>query len=100
MHMKVSRHAERRMRKRLGIGRDSCLRMAERIYEKGKKYSDTTGRLRRYIDFVRFKEGENKDFDVRVYGNYIYIYKEEVLITVYEIDKKLKRLACGDFNQS
>jgi hypothetical protein len=84
---KVTKHAEKRMKQRLGLNRKASCRHATMVLNKGKKHNEASGRLKRYLDklFLEYKSSNN----TRVYGEYVYLFNRNNLITVFEIDKKL-----------
>ena len=86
----VSKHAYKRMKERCGWNKSAALRMAHRAYEKGIKYSDVTGRLRRYIDSEHYRTEANAD--IRLYGYFVFVYCGNHLITVYGVPPHLRTL--------
>lgn len=48
--MRVSRHADERTRKRVGVPRSAVKRMAEKALAEGVQRHETHGPLRRYLD--------------------------------------------------
>lgn len=94
--MHITRHAEKRMKQRMGLSRKSAHRIAQRAWFNGVIYKHLSGRMRRYIDALRFK---NKDsVVVKVYGMFVYVFEREgpTLITVHHIANKFKRLKVED----
>ena len=79
-------HSYKRAKERLGWSKATLDRMVEKAFDEGLAYSDTKGRLRKYID-KRFKFGE-----VRIYAEHIFFFNGDVLITVYRLDNKLLKL--------
>lgn len=88
--IKVSRHAERRMRERCGYGKKTCQRMAERAFQNGITADSATGKLKSYMDdlFEYNRTGNN----IRIYGEHIYIFCDSSLITVMSLPAEYKKI--------
>lgn len=88
--MIVSKHAEKRMRKRLNIPRSAIYKVAYNAMIKGKsrdKQSDA--RLRKYISW---KLGcSPKGSLIKVYANYIYVFRNDVLVTMFALPGRLTK---------
>ena len=87
----VTIHAGKRMKERLGANKRSCLRIARNAYERGARYVDTNGAMRRYLDKQIDKAGRG-DYDWRVYGEHLYVFAPcGALVTVIELGKTMKK---------
>jgi hypothetical protein len=85
----VTKHAEKRMRQRLGLNKKSVQRMAEKALEEGIAHSDSKGRLHKYLDWQALSCGNKCKW--RIYGEYIYCFSmQDVLITVLPLNNYLK----------
>lgn len=85
--MIITKHAQRRMRQRCGVGKNSVKRMAKKVYDFGMTHSDTTGNLKKWVDGLYFY---NKSANqIRLYGDKAYIFHNQVLITVVQIPQNL-----------
>lgn len=89
MKIKVSKHAEQRMRERCGLNKKSIERIAQKAYDKGIKHESTKGRLRKWITGVYFKN--TKANNIRLYGDMLYVFCENVLVTVFQIPHYLSK---------
>lgn len=89
MKVEITRHAEQRIRERMGLNKKSIERMAQKAYDNGIKHSETKGRLRKYITKVYF-QNENAN-NIRLYGNMLYIFSNERLITVFYLPRDLTK---------
>lgn len=86
--IKVSRHAYERLHERCGLSRKAAIRMAEKAFYTGMKHSDTKGQINRWITSLYFN---NKNANnIRLYGNFVYIFCNKILVTVLEIPNNLK----------
>lgn len=86
--IEVSRHAYERLHERCGLGRKAATRMAEKAFYIGMKHSDTKGQINRWITSLYFN---NKNANnIRLYGNFAYIFCNKILVTVLEIPNNLK----------
>lgn len=85
--MIITKHAQRRMRQRCGVGKNSVKHMAKKVYDFGMTHSDTTGNLKKWVDGLYFY---NKSANqIRLYGDKAYIFHNQVLITVVQIPQNL-----------
>ncbi len=82
----VTNHAFKRAKKRLGLNRKATRRMARKAYCQGLRPLDTTGGVKFYLETKRAENGT-----VRIYGEYIYVFVDFALVTMYEIPQILKR---------
>lgn len=84
--MKVSRHAKRRTRERLGLPTKAAHTNAQKALQHGfHRWECHTG-LRRYLDFLYHQTGDNPD--VVVYHRHVYIFANGTLITVLNLPQK------------
>lgn len=87
MKIKVSHHAEQRMRERLGLNKKSIERIAQKAFDKGIGHNKTKGNLNKWVTSVWAK---NKDANnIRLYGDKCYIFCGDVLVTVLQIPRNL-----------
>lgn len=89
MKIKVSKHAEQRMRERCGLNKKSIERIAQKAYNKGIKHESTKGRLHKWITGVYFKN--TKANNIRLYGDMLYIFCDNVLVTVFQIPHSIAK---------
>lgn len=86
--IEVSRYAYERLHERCGLSRKAATRMAEKAFYIGMKHSDTKGQINRWITSLYFN---NKNANnIRLYGNFAYIFCNKILVTVLEIPNNLK----------
>ena len=86
--IEVSRHAYERLHERCGLSRKAATRMAEKAFYIEMKHSDTKGQINRWITSLYFN---NKNANnIRLYGNFAYIFCNKILVTVLEIPNNLK----------
>ena len=88
--MNMSNHATDRMSERCGLNKKSAERLSKLALENGISHSDTSGSLNRYLTKLFFynKTANN----IRIYGEYIYIFCDDILITVMPLDNKYKKV--------
>ena len=70
----VTRHAADRMRERGGLNRKSIQRIANQVYFNGYPIERTKGRLRKWMYKISKSNGDK-----------LYIFSNDVLITVFKI---------------
>ena len=87
----ITNHAEERAKERLGWNRAALNRMADKALNEGIAHSQTRGRLNRYLTklYLNHRKGNNN----RVYGEHVFIFHNEVLITVVLLPREIRRAA-------
>lgn len=86
---RLSHHAETRLKERCGLQKKSMQRMADRAFEHGYDYSQTTGAVRTWLDTRKLANGQETTF--RLYGDICYVFGyNNTLITVLHIPTELK----------
>lgn len=78
----ISHHAYHRAKERLGYNPDAFKRLAAQAYCYGISQAEAKGKLRRFIESRCAEHPGNKP---RIYGENIYIFKENCLVTVYQL---------------
>lgn len=86
--MEITAHAEKRLRKRLGLKRKAVERYVKEAQEGGTLARDLKGRFKKFYDCVciKYKSGNNT-FE---YCGWLFIVQGDILITVHEVPKYLK----------
>lgn len=87
---KVTNHAKDRMKERLGINISAQQKMADKAYKFGIKHNETSGSLKRFLDreYLSHKEADN----MRIYGDFLYLFCNKNLITVIVLPNKYKKV--------
>lgn len=85
----VTYHARKRMKGRMGANKSSVERMADIAYKKGIRHSDTTGDLHRWMDAQYLSERIANN--MRIYGETLYIFRDQTLITVLHVPNKMRK---------
>lgn len=85
----VSKHAEKRLKERLGLQKKSIQRAAEIAYTKGIKHDETNGNLNKWITSVYFNNTAANN--IRLYNDKAWIFTDNRLITVLQIPSSLKK---------
>lgn len=86
----ITDHAYERAKERLSLNHKALDRMAVKAYKDGIKHSDTTGRLNKYVTNLWSKSKTANN--VRIYGEVIFLFAKNRLITVYQIPNELKKI--------
>lgn len=88
--MELTKHGEERIRKRIGINKKSINKMKKLAFDKGVAHKDVIGSLKKYYDYLFFK---NKTAtNVRIYSNYVWIFTNDKLVTVFPMPNKYKNV--------
>lgn len=79
-------HAYTRAKERLGWKKRVLEKMMRKAFDQGVKHSQTKGRLRKYLNqlWLDYRTCNN----VRIYGENIFFFKNNLLITVYRLDNR------------
>jgi len=84
--IEVTAHAKERMKERCKIKARSIERLARIAFEKGMNPSDFSGALHGYL--MSLYEFNHQANNLRLYGDKIYIFCDDVLVTVYDTPKR------------
>ena len=89
MNIKITNHAIDRAWERLGIREGPLTKKAQKAFDSGIRHGDVNGSLRRYIDgeYLKYKNANN----IRIHNQYVYYFKNNLLLTITEIPNKYKR---------
>jgi hypothetical protein len=83
-------HSCDRLFSRMGGGKKGNQKLANRALQEGICHKETTGSLKRYLDklYLSYKTANN----MRIYGNNIYIFCDQILITVLTLPAKYSKI--------
>lgn len=87
--MTISNHARKRMKERCGFNRKSQDRMAKKAFDNGITHKQTKGRLHKWVTSLFFNNCNANN--IRLFGEYAYIFAGETLVTVIPIPVNLKK---------
>lgn len=79
--MHITDHARQRY-KRTGLPKRTIDNVVELAYTQGVTRHDCNGKLRRYVDSLRLGR---KRTHVRLYNNFVWIFGDNALVTLYAI---------------
>ena len=86
----LTKHSKKRAKQRLGLNDKSLERMAPIVLENGFGHSDLPGKMRKYVDGLYLSHGNGNN--IKIYGNHIYIFMNEVLITILHLPNRYKKI--------
>jgi hypothetical protein len=89
--MKITQHAYDRAKERIGIPDRATERIAPRAFQEGIGIADAKGTLRSYLayTYAKYKTARN----IRIWGEKVWIFNDEQLITVYALPRIYRRSA-------
>lgn len=81
----MTKHGTQRTKERLGISKKLADKNATKALRYGVRHSDTSGKLKRYCDgvYLNHENGNN----LRIYNRHVYVFYNEILITVFCLPK-------------
>lgn len=87
----VTDHAYDRIKERMSLSKKAAVRLASKVLECGITHSEATGKLKQFLDklYLTHKNGNN----MRVYGQFVYLFKGSVLITVIMLEEHLVKIS-------
>lgn|SRR5574344_2040565 len=89
---KITNHAEKRMKKRLGSGKSDYERIAQKAITNGIKHEETTGNLCKFLDKLFLSHGVGAN--MRVYQQKVFLFTRDfVLVTVIPLPANLIKTA-------
>lgn len=80
---KVTRHARKRFKQRLGVHKTDTNKNAKRALREGLSQADVRGELSRFMAALYFRNRTCNN--IRLYRGMVYIFARETLITVFPI---------------
>ena len=85
----ITNHAYDRGKERIGLNNTALQKQAVKAYEQGVTHSETSGNLCKFIDkiFLSHKKANN----IKILGEHIFLFQNNVLITVYQVPNSLKK---------
>ena len=86
--VQFTQHSVCRMGERVSKGHKTMEKSAESALSRGKDPSDFPKEIRKYLENICLRSNGNF---VKVYGNNIYLFNKNVLITVFPIKQNLLR---------
>lgn len=87
--MNLTNHATERMNERCGLNKKSAIRLADKALKNGISHKDTNGSLNKYLTKLFFYN--NNANNIKLYGEYIFVFADELLITVMCLPNKYKK---------
>lgn len=89
--MKLTHHAADRADERVSWPKGVTEKMAEKAFNVGIRRADVSGSLNRYLFYLE-KNGQIAD-TARIYGEHVYLFRGSVLVTIFPLQSKYKKLA-------
>jgi hypothetical protein len=88
--MKNTYHSVDRAKERLSFNSDTLERLSKKALIDGIKHSEANERLRKYFDslFLERRTANN----IRIYGENVYLFHDETLITVFQVPVNLRKI--------
>lgn len=90
MTANITRHGAARTKERIGISKKIAQKNAQKALDFGVTHEETSGPLRRYLDYLYFNGGID---NARIYHRYIYLFAGTTLITIFYLPKKYQAVA-------
>ena len=87
--LKVSGHAYKRARERIHWNRNALNKMSVLAYTNGLRRYELKGRLKHFIN--ELVEDTEKKPQIRIYGEVLYIFRHQTLVTLYQIPSDLRK---------
>lgn len=88
--MRLTVHGIERMGERLGVSAGAN-RLASRAFQRGLRRADVSGDLGRHLDNLCW--GDRKADNPRIYGQFVYLFADDTLITVLPLPREYRRAA-------
>lgn len=94
---KLTHHARERMRERVGIPNKRQKQNIANALRRGLTLQNTTGTIHSYIVYL-YKRHYRAN-NIRIYKGYVYIFHNDVLITVYPLPEQHRAAVDEIFRQ-
>lgn len=88
----ITEHAYDRAKERLSMNRTAFIKLSEKAFTDGMVHSEAAGNLKKYIDklVLSYKKAAS---NIRIYGENVFLFSGDRLITVYQVPPNLKKSA-------
>ena len=83
----LTKHSISRLQQRCGVSKKNALKVARRAFRTGITHAETHGNLQKFLDSIYLSQ--QKGTNMRIYGNAVFVFKGDVLITVIRIPDNL-----------
>ena len=83
----LTKHSISRLQQRCGVSKKNAPKVAKRAFRTGITHAETHGELHKFLDSIYLSQ--KKGTNMRIYGNAVYVFKGDVLITVIRIPDNL-----------
>lgn len=87
----MTNHSIQRTKERIGISKKIADKNAQKALEYGITHAECKAGLRRYLDKLYLSNGNANN--VRIYHRYVYMFRDNRLITVLPLPRKFYDLA-------
>lgn len=87
----ITKHSIKRTKERVGLSKKQTEKNAQKALKYGLTHAETKAALRRYLDKVYFKKELANN--LRVYHHYVYVFRDNKLITILLLPTGLYKLA-------
>ncbi|CAA6803337.1 MAG: Unknown protein [uncultured Thiotrichaceae bacterium] len=86
--IRVTKHAMKRFKQRLGLPKSAHKKSALRAYKDGLADDHARGKAKLFLR--KLASNNNKNI-LRVYGEFVYIFDETTLVTVFGIPRGIRK---------
>ncbi len=99
--IRITDHASRRSKERVGIKSKPLLKMARQAFDNGLTLEDTAGRLKKFLQNLMLPNDNRVSVNnIKIYNELIWLFKGEILITIIHLPVEFKRTVKKCKNQS
>lgn len=84
---RLTKHSISRLEQRCGVTKKNAPVVAKRAFKSGIAHKDTSGDLHRFLDSIYLSQ--KKGTNMKIYGNAVFVFKEDTLITVISVPENL-----------
>lgn len=89
--MRITNHAKVRAEQRLNLPLEPFLKLSAKALVTGLSHNQTTGRLNKYVTRL-YMQGKSAN-NIKIYGEFIYLFQNDKLITVFAVPNDLKAIS-------
>jgi hypothetical protein len=94
----LSDHGKKRSHQRAGLGGAAAQKQATRALEQGLPRMKLTGDFRKWAD-GRVLQRPEKDVEMHVYGQHVFVFGGRVLITTYPVPEVYRATALAQWQR-
>jgi len=84
----LTKHGVQKLKKRHGLKKSLHLNVVKSALNRGVSLNNLKGSLHKHITHLSYMSKFDNTFEVKIFNNYIFIFRGFTFITTYKLDRK------------